>query len=390
MINFLIVIPVYNHAKTLREVVLRALSVHREVLVVDDGSTDGGFESIADLDIRVIRHSRNKGKGAAILSAAREARRLGMTHIITLDADGQHNPDDIVKFLPAIEKNPLSIVIGRRNFDTQTVPGLSRFGRSFSNFWLRVQTGQKISDVQSGFRAYPVSVLEKLKFYESRYAFEVEVLVRAAWAGIELQEVDVAVYYPPKEKRVSHFRVFRDNLEISLLNTRLTFRAMLPWPHRKLVCTASGKLEFLSFFQQLKGLLLNKSTPVNLALSSALGIFLGTLPLIGCHSILIVLVANYLRLNKLMALGASQLCMPPIVPALCIEAGYFLRHGKFLTEVSLQTLGYECVERVFEWFLGSLFLAPAFAALISMITYLTVILLRKKVNVDGQIMQCSE
>jgi uncharacterized protein (DUF2062 family) len=129
---------------------------------------------------------------------------------------------------------------------------------------------------------------------------------------------------------------------------------------------------------------------VNLALSSALGIFLGTLPLIGCHSILIVLVANYLRLNKLMALGASQLCMPPIVPALCIEAGYFLRHGKFLTEVSLQTLGYECVERVFEWFLGSLFLAPAFAALISMITYLTVILLRKKVNVDGQIMQCSE
>ena len=157
--------------------------------MVDDGSTDGGFESIADLDVRVIRHSRNKGKGAAILSAAREARRLGMTHIITLDADGQHNPDDIVKFLPAIEKNPLSIVIGRRNFDTQTVPGLSRFGRSFSNFWLRVQTGQKISDVQSGFRAYPVSVLEKLKFYESRYAFEVEVLVRAAWAGIELQEV---------------------------------------------------------------------------------------------------------------------------------------------------------------------------------------------------------
>jgi len=385
--KILIVIPVYNHASTLRSVVLRTLAVHSEVLVVDDGSTDGGCEALVDLDVRIIRHKKNEGKGAAILTGVAEAKRLGMTHIITLDADGQHDPRDIINFIPVIRKNPMSIVIGRRNFNTLNVPKISKFGRSFSNFWLRVQTGQKVSDVQSGFRAYPVSVLEKLSLNEKRYSFEVEVLVKAAWAGIELKEVDISVYYPPKEERVSHFRSFKDNLEISLLNTRLTIRAILPWPHRKLICNSCGELTFISPLHQLKALLANNATPMNLALSTALGIFLGTLPLVGCHSILIVLSAGFLQLNKLAALGASQLCMPPIVPALCIEAGYFLRHGKFLTEISLRTLGYECVERIFEWFLGSLLLAPILSLLVATITYFITLFLKRRIDFHEQIIE---
>ncbi|MBP1750703.1 MAG: glycosyl transferase family 2, partial [Deltaproteobacteria bacterium] len=137
----LIVIPVYNHGGTLRDVVVRVLDVCADVLVVDDGSTDVNTrEVIGGLPARLIRYEENRGKGEAILRAASEAKRLGMTHIITIDADGQHDPADLDRFMPVIREDPLAIVVGKRFFD-RTVPFSSRFGRGFSNFWLKVQTG---------------------------------------------------------------------------------------------------------------------------------------------------------------------------------------------------------------------------------------------------------
>src|SRR5512138_966381 len=106
----LLVIPVYNHGGTLPDVVRRALAAHPEVLVVDDGSTDGGTEGIEALGAGLTRHRRNLGKGAAIMTAAREARARGMTHLLTLDADGQHDPADVPRFLAALRKNPSAIV----------------------------------------------------------------------------------------------------------------------------------------------------------------------------------------------------------------------------------------------------------------------------------------
>ena len=230
----LIVIPVYNHGGTLRGVVVRALRVCADVLVIDDGSNNGcAKEAIGDLPALFLRHEKNMGKGAAILTAAKEAKRRAMTHIITIDADGQHDPADFSRFIPIISENPLAIVVGKRIFDNRTVPFSSRFGRVFSNFWFRVQTGCSIKDTQSGFRAYPVAVLEWLKLYARRFSFEVEVLVKAAWAGIPLKEVDVSVHYPAPDKRISHFHPFMDNFRLSILNTRLTIRAIMPIPHRK-------------------------------------------------------------------------------------------------------------------------------------------------------------
>ena len=231
----LIVIPVYNHAGTLRDVVSRTLDVCGDVLVVDDGSTDGSAEAIKGLPVRFIRHEKNRGKGAAILTAADEARKLGMSHIITIDADGQHDPANISQFIPVIRENPLAIVIGKRIFNSKTVPFSSRFGRSFSNFWLRVQTGYSLKDTQSGFRAYPIVLFDWLKLYDRRYSFEIEVLVKAAWAGIALKEVDISVHYPEPAKRISHFHPFMDNLALTILNTRLTIRAILPIPHKRFI-----------------------------------------------------------------------------------------------------------------------------------------------------------
>lgn len=377
----LIVIPAYNHGGTLRDVVARALHVCADVLVIDDGSNNGCTkEAIGGLPALFLRHEKNMGKGAAILTAAKEAKRLAMTHIITIDADGQHDPADFSRFMPVISEDPLAIVVGKRIFDNKTVPFSSRFGRVFSNFWFRVQTGCSIKDTQSGFRAYPVAVLEWLKLCERRFSFEVEVLVKAAWAGIPLKEVDVSVHYPAPDKRISHFRPFSDNLALTILNTRLSVRAIIPIPLRNFVEENDGaeRISILHPVDSLKTLLRRNVSPKQLALSAGLGIFLGSLPLIACQTLTILVTANYFRLSKFAALSTSQLCIPPLVPALCIELGYFIRHGRFLTEISLRTIGYEGLERIFEWIIGAFILGPILGILIGGIVYTVTLLLKKE------------
>ena len=303
-----------------------------------------------------------------------------MSHIITIDADGQHDPADVSRFIPVIRENPLAIVIGKRIFNSKTVPFSSRFGRGFSNFWLRVETGYSLKDTQSGFRAYPLIILEWLKLHEKRYSFEIEVLVKAAWALVALKEVDISVYYPESDKRISHFRPFMDNLALTVLNTRLTTRAILPIPHRRFIEVEDDaeKITILHPVKSLKVLLGKNVSPERLATSGGLGIFLGALPLIACQSVVILMTANFFRLNKYAALGTSQLCNPPIVPALCIEVGYFIRHGRFLTEISLRTLGYQGLERFFEWIIGALVLGPILGILMGGVIYIATFFLKKE------------
>jgi len=377
-----IVIPVYNHSKTLRDVVIRALEVHDAVMVVDDGSTDGGIDTLAGLDVHIVQHERNSGKGAAILTAAKAGRQLGMTHIATIDADGQHDPGEIRSFIPKVHSEPFSVIVGKRNFKTHNVPGLTKFGRHFSNFWFRLQTGQALGDTQSGFRVYPLVVLENLKLREKRFAFEIEILVKAAWAGVKLQEVDINVFYPAADKRISHFRIFGDNLQISLLNTKLTLLSLFPMPHRQILeeYRNEERITLRHPIRSLKKLLTQNMSAGRLAVAGALGVFIGTLPLIGIHTITILFATGFFRLNKIAALSTSQLCMPPLVPALCIETGYFMRHGKFLTEISLETLGYQALERFYEWVIGSLLLAPLMAVMMGGIIYMIAFCLKRTVR----------
>ncbi|OEU62320.1 MAG: glycosyl transferase family 2 [Desulfuromonadales bacterium C00003094] len=381
----LIVIPLFNHAATVREVAQRALALHDRVLVVDDGSSDGGADTLQGLGVQVLREETNKGKGAAIMIAAREAARMGMTHLVTIDADGQHDPADMQQIFKILREEPFSIVVGKRDFDTSNVPGSSRFGRKFSNFWLRLQTGRSLQDTQSGFRAYPLAVLEGLKLKETRYSFEIEVLVKAAWAGVSLRDADISVYYPPAEKRVSHFDKVKDNLRLTLLNTHLTMRSILPWPHRKIVHEEkSPKVSLFRPMESIRCLLTENTSPGRLAAAGALGVILGAAPLIACHTIAVLFAAGFFRLNKVAAVSTSQLCMPPLVPALCIEAGYFMRHGEFLTEVSWQTLGHQGFERLYEWLIGSLLIGPLLGALVGGGIYATAMLVKKeKVVSDG-------
>ena len=387
--RILVVIPVYNHAQTLRYVAEGVLAQHPNLLIVDDGSTDLPLpvntelppeHPLYGLPLLYLRHETNQGKGAAILSAAQKAQELGMSHIITIDADGQHYPSDIAPFVSAICRQPNALYVGVRDFSTENIPFSSRFGRSFSNFWFKLQTASVLSDTQCGFRAYPVCLFENIRFTQNRYSFEVEVLVRAAWAGFPVQDLAINVYYPPKGQRISHFKALADNVRISLLNTRLCIRAMMPWPHKQILVSSSGQVSVLSPLRSLRLLLEKKESPKGLALAAALGMFLGTLALPALHSILIILIAGHLRLNKVLALAVSQVCMPPFVPALCIEAGHYLRHGVLLTDISWQTLGYEALQRLYEWVLGSLVAAPVFALLAGFIVYGVAVVLQKSLT----------
>jgi glycosyltransferase involved in cell wall biosynthesis len=189
---------------------------------VDDGSTDATAATLAGIGgITVIRHGQNLGKGAALLSGF--AALAGKADwAVTIDADGQHDPADIPALIAAIPAGTRPVVVGRREgMAAADVPWTSRFGRKFSNFWVRCAGGPAVADTQSGMRIYPLPEAAGLGCRARRFQFEVEVLVRARWAGIPVVEAPVRVSYTPGRKRLSHFRPFVDFCRNSETFTRL-------------------------------------------------------------------------------------------------------------------------------------------------------------------------
>jgi glycosyltransferase involved in cell wall biosynthesis len=381
-------VPVYNNGETVKDVVAGCRSILRNVVVVDDGSTDVDVAALLDgLDVLVLKHGENLGKGQAILTASRYVEDHGGLYLITIDADGQHVPRDIGKFIPLIRDGEPGLIIGCRDFNTENVPASSRFGRSFANFWLKVETGLTLDDCQSGFRAYPVQYLNQLRFKGTHYDFEAEVLAKSAWAGLKLNRVPISVLYPKPEKRVSSFRPFLDNLRLTGIHSMLVGRRLLPLPHKKLV-RDSNAFDFSLLRHPgrvLKMLLLENATPEGLAMSAAIGVFLAVLPLLFMHTLVILYVSLRLNLNKMVALNVQHLAMPPFIPALCIEVGYYLRHGAWLTDLSFKTVFEQFSSRLYEWFLGALVIGPLAAILVGGIIYISAIVIKRVrcANIDA-------
>ena len=366
------VIPVFNHAATASDVIERTRAITRDILVVDDGSEDVNLaECYAGTDIEVIRHPRNMGKGAALLTAIRTLAPRGYDYMITLDADAQHAPEDIPRFLPLLERNDWTLVVGVRDFSVPNVPDRSKFGRAFSNFWFLVETGKKISDSQSGFRAYPLKYVSQIRCRSLHYTFETELLTRCMWAGLELAEAPISTRYDPPGERISHFHPFRDNWRMAWLHTRLVLRRIVPFGVKKLR-RAPNELPRLWKPKEFWDWLVRENTSsFGLAFSAFVGALIAVYPTYGFCTILILYAATRLHLNKAMAVMAQHPFMPPVCPVLCIELGHFMRYGKFLLweDLNFHSTIREIHLRWFEWLLGSIVLAPVFALLMGVLVY---------------------
>jgi glycosyltransferase involved in cell wall biosynthesis len=229
-----IVIPLYEHAEPLKAVLEKLRPVGLTCIVIDDGSGEACRKALADLAsvhgdrMKLERLERNGGKGAAVKAGLRLAARLGFTHALQVDADGQHDLSAVPGLLSAAEADPQAVICARPVFDA-SVPSSRLYARRLTNFWVMVNTlSNSIPDAMCGFRVYPLeATLRVLGSGRTgdRMDFDPEVLVRLKWAGLPMRFIQVGVNYP--EDGVSHFRLGLDNVLISWMHTRLFFGMLL-------------------------------------------------------------------------------------------------------------------------------------------------------------------
>jgi glycosyltransferase involved in cell wall biosynthesis len=237
--KFCVLIPCYNHAGPVAAVA-RAAQLYYPVMVVDDGST----ARLPDLPgCERLRLERHSGKGAALQAGFERARELGFTHVITMDADGQHFAEDLPKFIAIATAQPDALVVGVRDFFAAGCPPHRRRSNEVSTFWFRVETGRPLTDTHCGFRCYPLGLAQRLKTRWGWYAFELEFMVRAAWVGAPIVSVPVKCTYTPDQSRQSHFRPIKDLAHITIMNIGLVLQSWVvplklraawssAWPNR--------------------------------------------------------------------------------------------------------------------------------------------------------------
>ena len=234
-----VVIPAYNESATIRDVARRALGQCDNVIVVDDGSTDGTADYLADLDVQLIRHKTNLRKAAALWNGMRAAIDAGAHAVITLDGDGQHRPEDIPILVRAADKHAGSIVIGSRLHQGDDIPRARWRANRVANFWISWAAGYAIQDSQSGFRLYPAALLQELNLgtgVRRGFVFESEILIEAANRGVKSVAVKIPAIYSDG-LRPSHFRPVADITNITLMvGSRLIRRGLfLPGLYRSFV-----------------------------------------------------------------------------------------------------------------------------------------------------------
>lgn len=214
-----VVIPAHDEAATIADIVRRTRSFIATVIVVDDGSSDETALQAEAAGALVLRQPGNQGKGAALWRGMLAALASGATAIITLDADGQHCPEDLPKLLEMHQRQPDCLMIAARLKQRDRAPRLRRFANGVADFWVSWAAGCPIHDTQSGFRLYPATLLQKLPAPHGDrcgFVFESELLIRAAHRGYRPVTVAVATIYLA-ESRPSHYRPWRDTLRITAM-----------------------------------------------------------------------------------------------------------------------------------------------------------------------------
>lgn len=369
-----ILIPCFNHSATVAAVA-RAARAHGPVLIVDDGST----MPLPELpDCTVLRLERNGGKAAALRAGFQRAIEFGFTHAITMDADGQHFAEDLPKFLALAAAQPEALAVGVRDFFAAGCPAHRRRSNAVSTFWYRVETGVRLGDTQCGFRCYPLALVRRLTVRASRYAYELEFMVRAAWVGTPVVAVPVKCTYLPEISRMSHFRPVKDLAHITIMNIGLVLQSWFV-PRSLRVAWSSG--EHKGFVAAAREIFSDHAhDPLRLSLAVGIGLFFGIAPIWGLQMVTAVAVAHLLGLNKAITILASNISFAPLVPFFLwgsMALGHWMFTGKALSLSSSQMTAH-AAEYFWQWVAGSFALAILVAVPGAILTFVIATLVRKK------------
>lgn len=231
----LLMIPLYRHARQLRPLLPDLFSRKIPILIVDDGNP----EPFTAEGVSILRLDPNQGKGAAICAALAWANARGFTHLLQLDADGQHNIEDAFSLLSLAARFPDTLITGSPVFDA-SIPINRLKGRKITHFFLFLETGRRNEDGMCGCRVYPVarSLTVSRLVREKRMGFDIEFIVRWCWSKWPMRTAPVRVRYPTDG--YSNFRLWRDNVHISRMHARLCFLRLFHL-YRKAKCP-SGDL----------------------------------------------------------------------------------------------------------------------------------------------------
>lgn len=372
-----IIIPTYNNEKTVERVIDGVLQFTSNIIIVNDGCTDSTFNLLQNYQQLIqIHFPKNKGKGVALKKGFEKAVSHGYEYAITIDSDGQHYPDDIPVFIAELEKDRNCLLIGERNMVQETVPKGSSFGHKFSNFWYWIETGVKLTDTQSGYRLYPLLVLHKIKFYTTRFEFEIENIVRASWNGLKVKNIPIKVLYDPNE-RVSHFRPIKDFARITLLNIWLVVVAILYIKPRDVYRRIKKKGLRQFFFEDV---FISADSPIKKALSVTLGVFIGITPFWGFHLIIAMSLAVVFKLNKAIVFTFSNVSIPPMIPFIIfgsIKMGSWILGTNTTFNFKNLAANIKLLSSIKEYIIGSFALATIAALVIGSTSYLLIKLKEK-------------
>jgi len=232
-----VIVPTYNNDHSLYTFLNELITYTVNIIIINDGSTDTTKSILKEFStLDIVVHEVNRGKGIALKTGFKTAEELGYEYAITIDSDGQHYPADLVKFIKVLEEkqpgDPEILLVGDRDMAQAGIPGKSSKGNRFSSFWYLVVTAQELEDTQSGYRLYPVKLINSLKLITWKFELEIEVLVKSAWKKVVVKNIPIRVHYDPVS-RVTHFRPFWDIVRIVLLYMYFVVVSFFLYPSKK-------------------------------------------------------------------------------------------------------------------------------------------------------------
>lgn len=349
-LNPVVIAPSYNNAATLADVLTRIAALGLPIILVDDGCTDATDDVVKYwtrayplAPIQVLKHKHNRGKAAALRTGFAAAMNAGYSHAVSIDTDGQHDPERIPKLLDVARHDPAAYVLGWRDSRHADYPARSRWGRRLSNLLIRLECGLRVYDSQCGLRVYPLELIRTVRCRSGRFGYEAEMITRAGWAGFPVVQAPVNTRYLPPGQRVSHFRPWRDSLHAIAIHLRLVFGTIAPIPHRqyhpagirvKRRFSMRDLLRWMNPMRAWRELRRGEIDRTELAAALAVGVFVANLPIYPLQTVFALYLARRLHLNPLAVLGGTQVSTPPISAVLIAAAiclGHLLLHGSLPT-----------------------------------------------------------